>query len=258
MNNKFDYYGNSYVVHFLGEIDANNVNYIYSPQKKNISAEGEQIRNQKWQENLIKDPKSYDGDLVEFIKLENNGNKIDLYFDYTKYSYTIATRSAEYKHLLEKGEYVSNHIAIPTIIKTTDNKMLIGSQLTKVEGVLKWKFTGGFWEKKAETVLDNVNKEIQEEIGDLQISNPKIIGIFSVKNSTTIITTAEVNMTSNQLKQFMEDNKDTVPDSWEMSEIQFVNIDEYTLNSFINNPNIKLGSMGAIAVYSLIEWVKRR
>ena len=232
--------------------------YIYSPQKKNISVEGEQIRNQKWQENLIKDPKSYDGDLVEFVKLENDNDKLNLYFDYTKYSYTVATRSAEYRHLLEKGEYVSNHIAIPAIIRTTDNKMLIGSQLTKVDGVLKWKFAGGFWEKKAETVLDNVNKEIQEEIGNLQILNPKIIGIFSVKNSTTIITTEKVNMTSNQLKQFMEDNKDKVSDSWEMSEIQFVDVDADKLNSFINNPNIKLGSMGAIAVYSLIEWVKRR
>ena len=156
MNNKFEYYGNSYVVHFLGEIDANNVNYIYSPQKKNISVEGEEIRNTKWQENLIKDPKCYDGDLVEFVKLENNGDKINLYFDYTKYSYTVATRSAEYKHLLEKGEYVSNHIAIPCIIKTTDNRMLIGSQLTKVNGVLKWKFAGGVWEKKTKITIANL------------------------------------------------------------------------------------------------------
>ena len=104
--------------------------------------------------------------------------------------------------------------------------------------------------------IDNVIKECQEEIGNLELMNTKIIGIQTCNNATCITALTEVNMDSNELNHYIRDHKDTDIDSNEMAEIKFLELNENELNKILNDSSIGLGSMGAISIYNMIQYLK--
>lgn len=252
-----EFYGNSYTVHFLGCIDEKDIKLVYSHVDKKLSREARDLIEKRWQEHIENDAGAYDGDLVEFISIEKSGDGLILYYDYTKYRYTLTCRRDIYKPFIEQGNYVSNHIAIPTVIRTTDNKILIGSDLKKINNLPKWKFPGGYWEKADGGIVDNIKRECCEEIGYSEFLNVKIIGIESCKNMTCITAFAEVNMTSEELAKYIQNNKANAVDSSEMAEIRFLDFNESELNHVLADKTITLGIMGAISIYNLIQYLKR-
>ena len=255
---ELDFYNNHYVVHFLGSINPYDIELIYKPQKKYFSDEAKNFIETNWKNEIAKNNNAYDGDLFDFISFEKNNDKLKLHYDYTKYRYTRACRSKEYEWFIQQNCYVSNHISIGTIIKTTDNKFLIGSDLRKVDGIQKWKFPGGFWEKCAPTIFDNVKKEINEEIGNIELKNTKVIGMESCNRMSSIITLSEVDMSSKELSNFIIANKNNAVDSHEMSDIKFIDLTKYAINNFLNDKSVKVGSTGAFGLYAVSWWLENK
>lgn len=253
---ELDFYNNHYMIHFLGSINPDDIELIYKPQEKYFSDEAKNFIETNWKNEIAKNNNTYDGDLFELISLEKINDKLKLYYDYTKYSYTRACRSKEYEKFIQQNCYVSNHISIATIIKTTDNKFLIGSDLNQVNGIQKWKFTGGFWEKCAPTIFDNVKKEINEEIGNIKLKNTKVIGIESCNRMTSIMTLSEVDMSSKELSNFIIANKNNAVDSYEMSDIKFIDLTKDAINNFLNDKSVKVGNTGAFGLYAVSWWLE--
>lgn len=248
-----NFYNNNYDIHFIGFIGVDKIEQVYEPKEKYFSKEAKELIDKNWKDFVAKNQNAYDGDLFNFISLENYNDNIKLYYDYTKFSYTKTCRTKDYKKFTDTGNYTSNHISIPTIIKTIDNKILIGSDLTRVNGIQKWKFPGGIWEKCAPKIIDNINKEINEEIGNIELKNIKIICIATCKNATCITSFAEIGMNSKEFEKFIINNRKNAVDSYEMSEIKFIDLTKEGIENFLNDKSIALGSMGAISLYALMK-----
>ena len=247
-------YNLPYKLYFKGYILESDINLFYSPREKFFSEEALKIIENKWNELKNKSPSSeiYDGDLFELIDVKENSGKLDLYFDYTKYRYTIASRSKEYVKCVENGDYSSNHISIPTIIRTSDNKFPIGSDLKLKNNKPIWKFVGGYWEKSALTIFDNVKKECEEEIGlGNHISDCKVLGIASNNHATYIITFVDCSLTSEEIIEYLEKNRENISDSSEMTKINFIDLKYESIDNLINDDSIYLGGGTRFSLYSL-------
>ena len=74
------------------------------------------------------------------------------FYDIIDYKTSIATKKEEYKQFSNK--YISNHLCIAGILKTSDNKLLIGSDLRFRNNLQSWKFPGGFFDgEKDKTII---------------------------------------------------------------------------------------------------------
>jgi ADP-ribose pyrophosphatase YjhB (NUDIX family) len=234
----------NYKVYFQGNIEEKNVKYIHLPRKKILTPRAKEIVEEVWQKKKAEG--EYDGDCVDFLdaKIKKGKNKLNLYIDYTKYRFTLVERNEEYR---AENCYLTNHISIPTIIKTKDKKFLIIS-----EKLPQWKFVGGFWEKDSPTITDNVFKEIDEEVGLTKyVSNMRIIGVADSNNKVGIITTVDCCLSSSEITSYIEKNRHKIKDNHEAKELRFVDLSIEGADSILNTGNGKIGGSITFALYCL-------
>lgn len=244
---------NLYKIYFQGNIDCNKIKLIHSPQKKDISQEGYDFIEQNWQKVVERSNNAYDGDLIELIDFKDD----TLYFDYTKYSYTLATKKPEWQ-TVNKGSYKSNHIACGIIIKTTDNKFLIASDLKFRENIQNWKFIGGFMEKEDKTLFDCVKREAEEETGlSKYITNYKIIGIYATGHSCGITGISEISLTSKEVIDYIQNNKENIKDSHETAIVKAINFDSKSIQNLLDCPLLNFGSMTIFNLYLLQKFLSK-
>jgi len=243
----FIYNNNLYNIYFQGNVNCNEIKLVYSPQKKNISQEGLNFINENWQKISEKNCGAYDGDLIELIDFRNN----TIYFDYTKFSYTLATKKSEWK-----DKYKSNHIACGVIIKTTDNKFLITSDLTFRNNIQNWKFIGGFMEKEDKTIFDCIKRESEEESGlSKYITDYNIIGIYGTGHSCGICGISNVSLSSKEIINYIQENKENIKDSYETAIVRAIDFDTKNIQNLLDCPLLNFGSMTTLNLFLLKKYI---
>lgn len=248
---QFFYNNNLYNIHFKGSINCNEIKLIYSPKKKNISQEGFDFIEHCWKKAVEKNNNSYDGNLVELVNFKEN----TIYFDYTKYSYTLATRKPEWQ-TTNKGDYKSNHLVCSIIIKTADNKFLITSDLQLTDNIQRWKFIGGFMEQEDKTIFDCVKREAEEETKlSKYIDNYNILGIYDTGHSSCICGISEVSLTSDEIINYIRENKKNIKDSHETAIIKAIDFNSRNVQNLLDCPLVNFGSMTTLNLYLLKQFL---
>ncbi|HSQ97688.1 MAG TPA: NUDIX hydrolase [Rickettsiales bacterium] len=247
----FIYNNNPYKIYFKGNISCEEINLINSFKNKDISKEGYEFIEKNWQEIVKKSNDVYDGDLVELIDFKDK----NLYFDYTKYSYTLTTKKPEWK-TINKGNYKSNHIACSIIIKTNNNKFLIVSDLKFRDNIQNWKFIGGFMEKEDKTIFDCVKREAEEETGlSKYITNYNILSVYGTGHSCCVFGISEVGLTSNEAIDYIQKNKESIKDNYETAVIKAINFDSKKIQNLLDCPLLNFGSMTSFNLYLLNDFI---
>ncbi|MDR3289717.1 MAG: hypothetical protein LBT02_00330 [Rickettsiales bacterium] len=232
----------TFKVFFNDIIEEKDINYVHISKEKVFTEKAKAIIKEKWADK--EKTGAYDGDIYEIIDAKFENGKLNIYFDYTKYSYTLVNRNPDY---LNEKCYVTNHIATQTIIKTKDNKFPIIS--TKLP---HYKFVGGYWEKGCKTISENSFKEIEEETGlNTQLSNFKILGIATQNNSTAITTLVDCALTSNEVLEFIKNNKNNIKDLAESSgDFKFIDLSIGAIDDFLNSSDVKFGGMTTFGLHN--------
>ena len=245
---------NQYFQHFSGNLPQNNINFIYHQQNHNFDIETLKFIEDNWQKEVIRNPGVYNGKLYDILDIiVNKDNTINISYDIIDYKTSIATKKKEYKEL--NNDYFSNHLSVAGILKTSDNKILIGSDLTLKNNLQSWKFPGGFFDgEKDKTIMDCLTRECEEEIGKYTFLNSNVINISkNVKhNFTSIICLSNLKETSEQILKYNEKNKNKIVDNHEMQIIKFIDFKKEKIQEILNCELISLSPTAALGLSEII------
>ncbi len=249
-----DLKNNQYLQYFSGTLLPDSINFIYQKQNHNFDDETLKFIENNWRKEIAKNPKIYNGKLYDIIDIiVDKDNKIDIIYDIIDYKTSIATKKEEYKQFSNK--YISNHLCIAGILKTSDNKLLIGSDLRFKNNLQSWKFPGGFFDgEKDKTIIDCLKRECMEEIGKYTFLNSSIINISkNIKhNFTSIICLSDLKETSEQILEYNEKNKDKIVDNYEMQIIKLIDFKKEKIQEILECEFISLSPTAILGLNELI------
>ena len=231
-----------YLQYFSGKLPLDSISFIFKHINHSFNRETLKFIEDNWQNEVIKNPNIYNGKLYDIVDINvNKDNTINIFYDIIDYKTSIATKKKEYKEL--NNSYFSNHLSIAGILKTADNKILIGSDLTFKNNLQSWKFPGGYFDaEKDKTIMDCLIRECKEEIGNYTFLNSNIINISkNIKhNFTSIICLCNLEETSKELIKYNAENKANIIDSDEMQIIRFIDFKKEKIKKVLNCELISL------------------
>ncbi len=251
----YNHKDNNYHLYFNGCIEEKNINFIYKKQKKTLSQDALNFIEDKWKLAVEKNPNDYNGCLLDILSVNKQKENLVLLCDYTDYKNTIGTRNKGYAKFRDEGQYSSNHLSISPLIKTKDDKILIGSDLSFRNKLQSWKFPGGYFDPSIDkTISDCVERELKEELGFLPITNNKIIGISKNLNHNFALITCliDCNKTSDEIIVINDNSKNELEDHEEMQTIKFIDYNKESIASLLHCNLISL-SPSTIISLKLLE-----
>jgi len=251
----YNYKDNSYQIYFEGIIEEKNINFLEKKQKKILSQAALSFIEKKWQEAVKKDPTIYNGTLLDVLSVESRGDLIEIANDYTDYKISLVTRSSDYSPFIKEGNYSSNHLSIAPLIKTQDNKIIIGSDLTFKNKLQSWRLPGGYFDPAVDkTILDCIQRELSEELGAYTVANNKIIGISKNLNHNFTLMTCLIDCpkTSDEIIAINNNSKEILKDYEEMQIIKFIDFDKEKIQELLSHDLISLSPSTTIS-FKLLE-----
>ncbi len=244
-----------YYEYFSGALPPDNINFICQKQNHNFDKETLKFIEDNWQKEIIKNHGVYNGKLYDILDIiVDKDNIINIVYDIIDYKTSIATKKKEYKEL--NNNYFSNHLSVVGILKTSDNKILIGSDLSFKNNLQSWKFPGGFFDaEKDKTIIDCLIRECGEEIGNYNFLTSNIISVSkNIKhNFTIIVCLCNLKETSEELLKCNEKNKDKIIDNHEMQIIKFIDFKKEKIQEILNCELVSLSPSTIIGLNKLIN-----
>ncbi len=247
---------NKYLQYFSGTLPPDNIDFIYYQQNHNFDRETLKFIEDNWQKEIIKNPGVYNGKLYDILDIivDKDNTTINIVYDIIDYKTSIATKKKEYKEL--NNNYFSNHLSVVGILETSDNKIIIGSDLSFKNNLQSWKFPGGFFDaEKDKTIMDCLIRECGEEIGKYTFLNSNIINISkNIKhNCTVVICLCNLKETNEQIFEYNEKNKDKIIDNHEMQVIKFIDFKKEKIEEMLNCELVSLSPSTIIGLNSILN-----
>jgi 8-oxo-dGTP pyrophosphatase MutT (NUDIX family) len=248
------YKGNDYQIYLDELVDENKINLV--PRSFDIKFNQNVIDfiEERWKENILKNPNSYNGKLFNVLDIEFTADGINIYYNTIDYKLSLATRDKRYT-----GDYITYHLAVGGMILTKDNKLLIGSDLSFRDNLQFWKFPGGIFEvDKDKTIYDCLERECEEEIGKFKLYDSKILVIAKdlTKKFTIVTYFSKCEQTSEEILEYNQKNKQSIPDNKEMQVIKFIDFDRDKILEILDCRLISLSSSVKISLYSILQGIE--
>jgi ADP-ribose pyrophosphatase YjhB (NUDIX family) len=253
----YNYKGNKYCLFFSGCIEEQNLELVYKKKPKVLSLDASDLIEAEWKKRTQENPNDYNGTLLDIISVECTKNAVKIFYDYTDYKMTVGTRSKNYLKFKDTGQYYTNHLSVAPLVRTKDNKIIIGSDLSFKNGLQSWKFPGGYFDPSVDKLLsDCAKRELKEEIGELSILNGKIISITqNLKHSFSFVTfLMDCKESSDQVLDIHQKSEKT-KNSDEMKVIKFIEFTNTGVSSVLDCEFISLSPSTALSL-KLIEFDK--
>lgn len=192
----------------ITNLNIKSFDFYFEKEEKFFTKEAKEFIEKTWREEIEKNPNIANGKLFDIAKIELKNSKISIFYDETNYKDYLGTKKYEYRKYFETGNYFSNHASSASIIFTKDNKIIIGEKKIKdtfslVGGMIDFK--DAEFKNPFEACLE---REIKEEIGNLNIKSKKFIGIFinTKTNHINILYHVFLNDTAKEIKNIHEYN----------------------------------------------------
>ena len=232
---------NHYDIYLDREISLENVVFLYKRTPFPLDADINDFIEKNWEKNKAKSPDIYNGKLYNLVDVVKDDGCFTFFYDVMDYKTLIATKEIEFKKRCP--DYKPVYLVVTGILKTSDNKILIGSDLRLKNNLQSWKFPGGFFDvEQDKTILDCLQRECQEEIGSFAFLDPKIINISKNldHNFVAVICLVPIKETSDEVLAFNSKNKDKIIDSNEMQVIKFLDFESSSIADILNSNLISL------------------
>jgi len=245
--------GNRCAQYFSGNMDEDSISFIFRGCKYNFSREVLNFIDSNWDSVLLNNPRCYNGKLYNILDIVVGDNRIDVIYDMVDYKTVLATRNDEYKKF--NNSFQTNHLSVAGILKTSDNKILIGSDLSFKNGLQSWKFPGGFFDaEKDKSILNCLYRECEEEIGSYTFMDIKIINISKnlSHNFTAIICLAALKETSADILEYNIKNKNAIIDNYEMQTIKFIEFNKHKIQELLDCELISLSPTTLLGLNELM------
>jgi ADP-ribose pyrophosphatase YjhB (NUDIX family) len=246
-----NYRGIDYQIYLDELTDENRINFVFEKQNIEFTQDIIDFIENKWKENLLKDPNVYNGKLFNILNAENTKDGINIHYDIIDYKLSLATRDKRYT-----GNYVTYHLAVGGMILTKDNKLLIGSDLSFRNNLQFWKFPGGYFEaNKDKGIYDCLIREYEEEIGKFELYDGKVLIIAKdlTKKFAIITYFSKCKQTSREILEYNQQNKQSIADNKEMQAIKFIDFDRKKITDLLDCELIALSSSVKISLYSILK-----
>ena len=227
------------------------IKLVYKKRNQLFSKKESLFIKQNWLKQKALHPKIYNGHLYDITNIKI-GEKITLYYDIIDYKTRLAAEQDAFKKLCPSYQPV--HLVAIAILKTSDNKILIGSDLTFKDKRQFWKLTGGFFDAdKDKTILDCLKRECQEEIGSFTFLNYKVTNISKNTKSNFIAVNCliDIQESSQEVAEFNAKHRKEIPDHYEQNTFCFVDFKPKKIAEILNCPFISLDSSARVALESL-------
>ena len=227
------------------------IKFVYQKREHSFSKKEVSFINQNWLKQKSNHPKIYNGRLYDITDIKI-GKKITLYYDIIDYKTRIAAEQPAFKKLCPLYQPV--HLVAIAVLKTSDDKILIGSDLSFRNKLQFWKLTGGFFDAdKDTTILDCLKRECQEEIGSFTFLNYKITNISKNTKSNFIAVSCliDIQESSQEVTEFNTKHREEIPDYYEQNSFCFIDFKPKKIAEVLNCPFISLASSARVALESL-------
>lgn len=244
------------ISYFKKPVPLEQIKFVYQKRGHRFSQKEIAFINQNWNTQKKSHPEIYNGRLYDITNIQV-GKEITLYYDIFDYKTMLAAEENSFQKMAP--DYRPVHLTVTGILKTKDNKILIGSDLTLKNQVLSWKFPGGFFDAdKDKTIWDCLTRECREEVGSFTFLNTKVINI--VKNNTyhliSVICLTEIQETSKEVADFNTKHKDEIPDHHELQILSFMDFNRQKIADALDCSLISFSPTTRVGLESLLLLLK--
>lgn len=221
------------------KINIDNVETNYINEFKHFSEESKEFIDNNFKKEREKNSKTFNGNVLGFVSFENFSNKIHVGFERGEFKHILASKNEMYKKFIFQNDFFMVAIGGLNIIKTKDDKIFLGCPN---ENKLGYKFPGGYFDSSDVKhnkiqILEAIERECKEEIGDLKTKETELIGIFLNNEGVTFVISSYTDLTSEEILEIYNKNKDILEDSYEMNNLIFVNNDIEDIGNLILKQN---------------------
>lgn len=221
------------------EVNFENIDTDFSNEYRYLTDSARKFVENNFIEECRKDIRLFNGDLYGIVNIDIYDNRISLTYEKTEYKYYLATKNPNYKKFIAEGNYFTTAIGTIHIIKTSDNKLFMGC---KNNNKLGYKFTGGFVDNNdvQNEKLDLLHcavRETNEELGNVPFISSKLIGVVKI-NTLTFTIFSETTLTSEDITNLYNKNKDKLRDSYEMDNMIFIDNNPKAIGNVMKQPDL--------------------
>lgn len=191
---------------------------------QNISVEANNAICKHWLNHKNTEQSAFNGNLVKCNYFDLQNNLINI----SAVDYKAFLASSDFNFYTNFPDKIANPLTVSPIIITKDRKLVIGYR--KNTSFLQ--FPGGMLDydkdivNKELSLIACAKREIKEELCDIKTHNYKFLGAsISLKQifSTTYLY-CQTSKTFNEIVNIRNQQKVTIPDFWEMPEIDFMDV----------------------------------
>lgn len=231
------------------EMDIKNIVCKYIEQPKIFTPEAKEFIENNFK--LKAGEKSFNGTLFGINRFEiSNDNLIHLDYEKSDYKTYLASRNREYKPYIEDNNYFIVPLGVLALIITKDNKIIVSGRSNYNKND---KLVGGFVDIKdleGEKInfLSAINREITEEIGNIEIFDTKILGVI-LSTCFTFIMTTKSKYISEEIIDIYKNNQ--FEDKYEMENMIFIDNNKKSIESAFSN--LELSNSGNIGLKLHLE-----
>ena len=204
---------NDYLVLFEDSSSIYNIETEFFNQYRFFSQEASDFIDKNFKIKQNKNNKITDTIIYGLITFETYNNRIFIGFEKGNYKTYLATREADYKDFIAKNNFFIIPIIVNSLIVTADNKIIILKTKDYEELI------GGFIGEE-DVINDNIdfikfiNKTTKNIVGDIQLFNTKIIGVYKANYSCIFVFNHYTKFTSeeilNNFNKLKHDNSESI------------------------------------------------
>lgn len=195
------------IVLFEDTASLDNIETDYLNEYRYLSEEAKKFIDANFSKAKKEDSKLFNNDLIGLRNFDVYGGKIFINYEKGDYKTYLATKNIKYKQYIKNNEFFIIPIGVINIVVTKDNRVIIGRSKEK-----EYKLVGGFVDFRdlhngKIDFMKCANREVQEEVGNIELYDNLLIGVYSLNCSCAVVISHSIDYTSKEIIEIWQNNE---------------------------------------------------